>query len=811
MIIAGDLNGHVGKRKSEEDRVHGGWNFGERNSEGESIMERALAFDLAIGNTYFQKKGEKLVTYKSGKRKSQIDYILCRRKHLKEIKNVKVISGECVAAQHRLVVADCEVPTIEKGNKRVDQKEQKIKWWKLKEEGLRRKFKDRVLRELDFPETVQEWWGVNSKMIRTVGEEVVGKTSGKGPPEDKEAWWWNEEVQAEVKKKKEAKKRWDNTGKNEDREDYNTAKKNAKKAVARARAEAVEKAYEQIEKNKDDRQLLRIARTRDKASKDVTNIKQIKDESGIVLRRQDQILRRWKVYFEGLLNEENPREWKEDGEINEGMVREISRNEVEEALRKIKAGKAVGADQIPGEVWKSLGKEGTDALWDLMKKIWQQEAIPEEWKKSTLVPIYKGKGDIQDCGNYRGIKLMSHTMKVWERIIEGRLRQETVISEEQFGFMPGRGTTDAIFALRQLMEKCRERQAELHIAFIDLEKAYDRVPRQEVWRCMRRKGTPEKYVRLVKEMYERAETTVRCSVGRTEGFKVKVGLHQGSALSPYLFNLVMDVMVETVKKEAPWSMMFADDIVLCETTRERLEDKLEEWRKALEERGMRVSRTKTEYVTTSEGENLYVNLQGEKLPAAKVFKYLGSKVTSNGELDEEIKHRVNCGWLNWRRMSGVLCDGRVSCRMKGKIYKMVVRPAMLHGAETWPVTRRQERKMEVAEMKMLRWLCGVTREDRIRNERIRGTVKVGNIGKKIQESRLRWFGHVQRRNEEYVGKRVEKLEVGGRRRRGRPKTRWRDRVNEDLREKGWRQEDALDRRKWRESIKKENADPIEMG
>src|SRR6187551_861596 len=127
------------------------------------------------------------------------------------------------------------------------------------------------------------------------------------------------------------------------------------------------------------------------------------------------------------------------------------------------------------------------------------------------------------------------------------------------------------------MEKCREMQVELHIAFIDLEKAYDRVPRQEVWRCMSRMGTPEKYVRLVKEMYERAETTVRCSVCRTEGFKVRVGLHQESAFSPYLFNLVMDVMVETVKKEAPWSMLFADDIVLCKTTRERLEDKLEEW------------------------------------------------------------------------------------------------------------------------------------------------------------------------------------------------------------------------------------------
>lgn len=99
-----------------------------------------------------------------------------------------------------------------------------------------------------------------------------------------------------------------------------------------------------------------------------------------------------------------------------------------------------------------------------------------------MVPIYKGKGDIQDCTNYRGIKLISHTMKIYEQIIEKRIRNETTISEEQFGFMPGKGTVDAIFALRQAMEKHAERQRGLHLVFIDLDKAYDWVPRQEVWR-----------------------------------------------------------------------------------------------------------------------------------------------------------------------------------------------------------------------------------------------------------------------------------------------------------------------------------------
>ncbi|KAK3513244.1 hypothetical protein QTP70_009716 [Hemibagrus guttatus] len=263
---------------------------------------------------------------------------------------------------------------------------------------------------------------------------------------------------------------------------------------------------------------------------------------------------------------------------------------------------------------------------------------------------------------------------------------------------------------------------------------------------MRKSGVAEKYVRVVQDMYERSRTVVRCAVGQTEEFNVEVGLHQGSALSPFLFAIVMDQLSEEVRQESPWTMMFADDIVICSESREQVEENLERWRFALERRGMKVSRSKTEYMCVNEREGSgTVRLQGEEVKKVQEFKYLGSTVQSNGECGKEVKKRVQAGWNGWRKVSGILCDQKISARIKGKVYRTVVRPAMLYGLETVSLRKRQESELEVAELKMLRFSLGVTRLDRIRNEYIRGTAHVGRLGDKVREARLRWFGHVQRR------------------------------------------------------------------
>ena len=147
------------------------------------------------------------------------------------------------------------------------------------------------------------------------------------------------------------------------------------------------------------------------------------------------------------------------------------------------------------------------------------------------------------------------------------------------------------------------------------------------------------------------------------------------------------------------------------------------------------------------------------------FKYLGSTVQESG-CEREVKKRVQAGWNRWRRVSGVICDRRLPAKVKGKVYRSVVRPAMVYGFEMVAVTKKQVEEMEVAEMKMLRFAMGVTRKDKIRNEHIRSTVKVEWLGMKMREDRLRWYGHVIRGDQEYVGRKMMEMELLEKRRRG---------------------------------------------
>ncbi|KAK3542950.1 hypothetical protein QTP70_007292 [Hemibagrus guttatus] len=719
VVIGADFNGHVGEGNTGDEEVMGKFGVKERNLEGQMVVDFAKRMDMGVVNTYFQKREEHRVTYKSGGRSTQVDYILCRRGNLKEISDCKVVVGESVARQHRMVVCRMTLMVCKKKRSEI---EKKTKWWKLKKEECCEEFRQKLRQALGGQVVLPDDWETTAEVIRETGRKVLGVSSGRRK-EDKETWWWNEEVQDSIQRKRLAKKKWDMDRTEENRQEYKELQRRVKREVSKAKQKAYDELYTRLDTREGEKDLYRLARQRDRDGKDVQQVRVIKDRDGRVLTSEESVQRRWKEYFEELMNEENEREKRVEG-VNsvEQKGDKIRKDEVRKALKRMKSGKAVGPDDIPVEVWKCLGEAAVEFLASLFNRVLESERMPEEWRRSVLVPIFKNKGDVQSCSNYRGIKLMSHTMKVWERVVEARLRKVVEICEQQYGFMPRKSTTDAIFALRILMEKYRDGQKELHCVFVDLEKAYDRVPREELWYCMKKSGVAEKYVRVVQDMYERSRTVVRCAV-------------------------VMDQLSEEVRQESPWTMMFADDIVICSESREQVEENLERWRFALERRGMKVSRSKTEYMCVNEREGSgTVRLQGEEVKKVQEFKYLGSTVQSNGECGKEVKKRVQAGWNGWRKVSGVLCDQKISARIKGKVYRTVVRPAMLYGLETVSLRKRQESELEVAELKMLRFSLGVTRLDRIRNEYIRGTAHVGRLGDKVREARLRWFGHVQRRD-----------------------------------------------------------------
>ena len=179
-----------------------------------------------------------------------------------------------------------------------------------------------------------------------------------------------------------------------------------------AKAKAYNKLFEDLETTEGAKKAPRIAKQRDKNSKEIYQTRQIKSEDGNVLVKDEEIIKKWPTYFTRLMNEENPREEREEvQEYNLDEIEAFTEADVKSALRKMKNGKAVGPDNLPIEVWKCLGEEGITSLSEMLNKICEEERIPEAWRKRTLISIYKNKGDIKSCGNYRGIKPMSLSMK----------------------------------------------------------------------------------------------------------------------------------------------------------------------------------------------------------------------------------------------------------------------------------------------------------------------------------------------------------------------------------------------------------------
>ena len=215
------------------------------------------------------------------------------------------------------------------------------------------------------------------------------------------------------------------------------------------------------------------------------------------------------------MNVEN--EWSSiDASKVEGAVRRTEVEQVQCAMNRMKIGKTSGpsGDCLALEMFKAEGDKCLKSLTNLFNDILLKDKLMEEWMLSSFILIFKGKADPLNPNSYRGIKLLEHNFKLYQKIPDKHLHEVVDTGKMQFGFMPGRGIVDAVFILRRLTEKVRAKNMQLLFVFVDLEKAFDWVPRKVIGFALRHKGVcPRNLVDGVMSLYKGCKTLISVDRG----------------------------------------------------------------------------------------------------------------------------------------------------------------------------------------------------------------------------------------------------------------------------------------------------------
>ena len=246
----------------------------------------------------------------------------------------------------------------------------------------------------------------------------------------------------------------------------------------------------------------------------------------------------------------------------EGPAIKITPEMVSKAISKMKPGKAAGPPGIIVEMIRAAGGGVIVCLTSLFNHIINRGRVPDYWHLSYIINLFKGKRGALSGGNYRGLKLQEHVMKILEHILNTIIWKQVSINNMQFGFMSGRGTTDAVFILRQQRKKYLQKKKKLYFAFVDLKKAFDHVPRIILWWAMRKFRIDEWIIQIVKSMYDNADSKARITNSYSNPINVSVGVHQESVLNPLFFIVVMEALSREFRTGCPWELLYTDDLVI---------------------------------------------------------------------------------------------------------------------------------------------------------------------------------------------------------------------------------------------------------
>jgi hypothetical protein len=280
---------------------------------------------------------------------------------------------------------------------------------------------------------------------------------------------------------------------------------------------------------------------------------------------------------------------------------------------------------------------------------------------------------------------------------------EEILGDYQCGFRKGRSTTDQIFCLRMILEKTCEHKVDIQQLYIDYKQVHDTINRTDLVEIMKEFGIPMKLVRLVKMTLTNTKSKVKIQGKLTPSFEATIGLRQGDSLSTLLFNLCMEKIIRntrinpggTIFNRTRQCLAYADDVVILGRSEGYIKETLEEMAAVTRQIGLQMNDTKTKYTINRLDENKVkvIELMGKKYEKVEPFKYLGSVMTSLNDIETEIKSKLAVGNKCYYALGPILKTRSISQSIKIRLYKTVIRPAVIYGAETWTLTNKNKKNV----------------------------------------------------------------------------------------------------------------------
>ena len=494
---------------------------------------------------------------------------------------------------------------------------------------------------------------------------------------------------------------------------------------------------------------------------------------------REKILERWAEYIGELFADTRPTLPTPSNDRGPPILKE----EVEKAIRKSQAGKAPGDDGITVEMIKLLEEFGIEKLTDLYNEIYATGTFPDELLKSVFITLPK-QPRATDCSNYRTISLMPHTLKIFLKVIQDRISSkiDKEVGETQFGFRPGSGTREGIFCFNIIAQKHIEVNQDLYTCFIDYSKAFDRVHHIQLINCLEKIGIDGRDIRVISNLYWHQKAAIRIQNELSPFTSIERGVRQGCVLSPYLFNIYTEFIFResnelegiNIHGQNINNIRYADDTALVANSVDKLQKIVTKVKEESSKAGLDMNVKKTEAMVLSKdpsGKTVEIKVNDEVLKQVDTFKYLGTQIKQDLKTEKEIETREKLAKSKFCSMHKVLTSKRLKMSTRLNILKCYVFSIFCYGCEAWTLNKVLENKIEVFEMWCLRMMGKFKWSDLISNEKVLTTLKTKrSLLKDIQKRKLKYYGHIKRKNDILTTVLEGKME--GKRPQGRPRNTW---------------------------------------